>query len=171
MKHGKNWVYLKGCRCDPCRDAHRIYERDRQRSIRREQYGLETRNIFFVDATEVREHLNFLRSKKIGLKTISERTNVSKATLQSLRNGKRKFVTLPVQEKVLAVSSLPSKGGHYVDAAEAKRLVDELLRQGFTMRQIAKATGRKQIVLKTFVRLSMLEEIRQLHKAWMPVKG
>jgi hypothetical protein len=168
MKHGKNWVYLKGCRCDLCRDAHRIYERDRQRSIRREKYGFEVRSVRWVDAQEAREHLLFLRDKKIGLTTIAERAGVSRATLQAIRGGKNKLVTVRVHKKILAVSSIPSKKGHYVDPTEALRLIQELETHGVTLKDVARETGRDQIVIKNHIRLKMLEDIRRVHKQKVP---
>lgn len=169
--HGKNWIYLTGCRCDACRDAHRIYERNRQRSIRRQNYGLEFHEPFFVDATEVIKHLHFLRSKNLGTQAIADSANINRETVKKLISGKQRFVTRRVENKILGVSAYPSKKGHYVDTKEVKRLVDELVAHGHSKRQIAMAIGRKELILKNkTVRLMTLEAIKRVHKQWIPSK-
>lgn len=168
-KHGTNNRYSKGCRCDECRVAHRIYERERTRNIRRARQGLESRHIRLVDATEAREHIEFLRSRGIGLLAIGEHCGLHKSYIRDVARGRKQQIMRKNHNKIIAVPALYTMGGQYQNANEAKRLLKEMRDAGFMWRQIADAMGQKSasINIRVKVRTKRLHSIRSAHAKLM----
>lgn len=172
MRHGTHTRYSKGCRCDSCRTAHRIYERNRTRQVRRERQGIEPRVHRFVSTDEAKEHLLFLRSKGIGLTGISIRSGVDRSSLQQIVAGRKKKILAVNAGKILAVPAIHNLPGQFVPADEAKRLIAELRARGYYVREIAARLGQQSenITLRKTVRLKRLEAIRLAHAELMRYK-
>lgn len=167
--HGTNVKYGKGCRCQDCRVAHRIYERERTRNVRRARQGLETRNVRLVDATEAREHIKFLRSKGIGLAAIGQHCGLHKSYIRDISAGKKQQIMRRNASKIVAVPALYTYGGQYQNADEAHRLIAELRAAGFMWKEIAAAIGQKSasVNINVKVRTSRLLAIRAAHAKLM----
>ena len=82
--HGTRAKYVvEKCRCAECRRANCEYQTMRERRKAYEAWGdIEPA---LVPADEVREHLEFLSSAGIGLRTVARRTGLSRSTLSKLR--------------------------------------------------------------------------------------
>lgn len=164
-KHGTHTRYSKGCRCEACRAGHRAYERQRKREIRREQQGIEPRRHRFVDTTEVRNHINFLRSKGIGYVGIAKRSGVDKSALQQITRGEKKKMLAVNASRILAIPAIPNLPGQYVPSDEARRLVAELRANGYFLREINAKLGNKtgNLSFDRLIRAKRLNAIRMVH--------
>jgi hypothetical protein len=127
-----------GCRCEPCTRANREYQRARDRAARRPDEELPAA---FIDATEVRTHLCWLGIQGVGLRTVADRSRVSRSALAKLRNGSVRRCTPAVADRVLAVGLHRAAAGCLLDATRTWELIDDLLVHGHTRTEIARMLG------------------------------
>lgn len=144
--HGTYARYVQGpsiddviglpCRCDPCRQANRDYERDRARRI----------EPAYVAAGRARAHIRELNAAGVGLNTIAMAAQVSHGALSKIIYGDgtrgtdpTKRIRKTTEDRILAVTPAAIADGARVDATETWRHIDELLNRGWTKVGIAKA--------------------------------
>jgi hypothetical protein len=123
-----------GCRCFPCSDACYRYELARKRA---RAAGVEA----FVDASEVREHLLWLRSVGIGRRAISDRTGIAQSTIKKLADGERLRCRPDTADKLLAVGLSKASAHAYVPGDDVFALVDDLLAMGYSNAELARRMG------------------------------
>lgn len=129
-----------GCACDECREACRVYERQRRRRI------MPT----LVDAGPAREHVNALRRAGAGPKRIAKQAGVPAATIGMLIWGDKRRNRPPTvrlrpetEQKLLSVTvTNVSKGTDRVPVGPTKRNMETLRSRGWTGREIGKRLGR-----------------------------
>lgn len=143
LKHGTHSCYSKGCRCEPCRVAHREYERHAKRRRDRARNGTDIYESKFTDTAEVIAHIEFLASKGIGAGTISAKTGLDRQNIRRIARGEQKKVSREVAEKVLAVSSLPYMKGNFVSSDPLKKLIKKLNKHGISGTDIGRQAGYK----------------------------
>lgn len=100
---GTRTRYVAGCRCQPCTIANRNYAREWERHKRRMTYGIETHVEHLVDATEAREHLQWLSSKGVGSIRVRSVTKMSRSNIVLIRQGRRTKITQRTAQRILAV--------------------------------------------------------------------
>ena len=143
-QHGTRAKYVvEKCRCEPCTNANRTYARQRDHQARRVRYGFDEPNPAFIDATEAREHLLWLSSVGVGKRRVAELTGVSLSAIDKLRQGNRTKCRPETAAKILAVGRSRASDGAFIDAKKTWRLIDDLLKHGWTKQAIAKAIGSK----------------------------
>lgn len=164
--HGTHSNYSHGCRCEPCRLAHREYERNRKRIRTRFAYGLDDMPVHLVDATETRKHILFLQSRGIGLASLSRRTGIAESNLRRMAKGKQKRVAPQTESRILAIPAIKFMPGQFVDAAPYKEMIQDIKNRGYTTAQIAVMLGIKseRLVLNKTVRLWRGQQIKTLHQ-------
>jgi hypothetical protein len=135
--HGTRLRYIAGCHCDDCREANTAYERMRGK-LRREGKG-----DFLVDAHRVRTHLNRLSAAGIGYKAVADIAGVSKTSLMNIRSGSKTRLRTSTAQRVLAVTREAVGPASLVDAGPTWKLIEKLLKQGFTKGALALRLGRK----------------------------
>lgn len=163
--HGK---YSKGCRCEPCTIAHRIYTRNRKRLRTQEEYGLLTLDPLYVDATEAREHLIFLAKHNIGLEYINFKTGISRSNLHRIKNGQKNI--LPENaKKILAIPAIAKLDGQYMSSVQSKKMINKMIKAGYKQSEIAKAynSGATSIRLKKYVRKYKHDKIKEIYDVFM----
>ena len=126
----------KGCRCEPCRKANSRYEAARARRIAPP----------YVDATTARQHIEYLATMGVGLKTIAARSGVSHGSLWKLTYGKpgrgpSKRIRKETEDAILAVMPSHAADGARIPAGPTWAHVHELLRRGWTKTAIGHAIG------------------------------
>lgn len=143
MNHGTRSCYVQHkCRCAPCTQANRDYQRNRERHHARVRYGIEDpKPDRLIDADEVRDHIAFLRSKGIGLRTIAEHTGLGRTALQQLASGESRQVQPANAMKILAVPATAQPAVTLVDARPTWQLIRQLRRVGVPKVRIAEAIG------------------------------
>jgi len=143
-QHGTRAKYvIEKCRCQPCTEANRLYQRQRDRHERRVRFGIEDPRPAFIDATETRQHLDWLRRVGVGKRQIHAETGISVTTIWKIRNGTVTKIRRATAEKLLAVGRSKAAGGARVDAKPTWKLINDMLKHGWTKTAIAKALGSK----------------------------
>jgi len=162
-KHdGSSTCYIvHKCRCDKCRDHLAARARNRERL---KAYGRWVDP--YVSAEPVREHIAFLRRSGMGAMRISELSGVSKTAIHQLIYGRQagdgdprknqplKRVLAEKANKILAVRpDLDSlREGAYIDARGAKRRVQALVVQGWSLSKIGAHVGISAENMTTFLK-------------------
>ena len=136
-EHGTRSRYKQGCKCDDCRRANRDYVRHRTRE------NIWGRTNKIIDAYPARRHLFELEGKGIGLRVIAEITGCSRSYLQDVRRGVREKMREQTLARILEVGEDAKADGHLVDAKPAWRLINKLIKQGWTRGKIALMLGNK----------------------------
>lgn len=174
--HGSHAKYaIERCRCDECRRAQREYNRHRVRQLARPD-GVWCP---YVDAGPAREHVEWLASCGVGVKTIAKISRVPHGTLSKLVYGDRarglapsKRIRPATAEKILAVMPNQAGGAQRVPASSTWRLLDELIARGWSRAELARRLGQKGPGLqihRTRVRASTARNVEQLHAELMQV--
>lgn len=144
-QHGTRTAYVVDrCRCDPCREAARIYEAQRRRT---HLYG---RYNNLVDAEPARQHLRTLRAHGMSHQQLETLTGVDKSTLFRILHGRTERGEGPARriipknaDAILAVrfthEGLP--GGHQIPATGAIRRAQALACLGYTFKWQAEQIG------------------------------
>lgn len=137
---GTRTGYTAGCRCDACREAHRVYNREWLRREARIRYGIEPpKPARWIDATEVREHLIWLQSIGIGRRLVARYSGVSGSQITKLRDGITTRTTPNTANRILAVGKhhLPPRAS--IDATRTIKQLKELHKAGWTKKAIGQA--------------------------------
>ena len=170
MNHGTRSCYVTHhCRCAPCTTANRDYTRERSRHLARVAYGIEApQPDRYIDASEVRRHIEWLRQHGIGLRTIAGKTGIGRTALQQLATGESQQVQPDNAAKILSVSLLATPGATQIDARQTWRYVNDLLYLGYTKAGIARAIGQKRALQigRDKVLKHTADKIAALHHHW-----
>lgn len=147
--HGTRAKYVvEKCRCEPCTTANRTYAREQQRRQRRVAYGIEDPDPNWVDPTEAREHLLWLRSQGLGTRTLMKVTGLGRSALQEISQGIPRRIAKKTADRILAASTVAKPRSALVDAGPTWKLLDDLIYLGFTRTRIAQELGAKTRALQ-----------------------
>lgn len=168
--HGSHAKYaLDRCRCDLCRRAQREYNLRRGRAIARPD------EVWcpYVEAGPVREHIEWLATCGIGLKSLARLAGVPHGTLSKLVNGdparqmpRSRRVRPTTARKVMAVMPYHAAGAQRVPAAPTWRLLNELITLGWSRAELARRLGHQGPGLqvnRTRVLASTARRVERLH--------
>lgn len=162
--HGTHASYVRGCHCDECKQGHREYQR--LYDLRRrwpEVYGPSSP---YIDAAEVREHLNALSRSGVGRRRIHELTGLSHSAIRDLATGEHQRCLPETARRILSITCRDQAPGGLVDAVETHRLVAEMTDAGVRRYAIAKVIGQSGPALqlgKTSVTRRNADAIQKLH--------
>lgn len=145
--HGTHATYVHGpdrsregagCRCGPCRAANSTYERERARRPEPP----------YVSASSARDHVAWLASCGVGLKTVAKASRVSHGSLSKLVYGDPRIGRAPskrirpaTRDRILAVTPTAAADGAKVAAGPVWADVAVLLERGWTKAAIARGIG------------------------------
>lgn len=130
---GSDW--RDGCRCPDCSAAAVTYEKRRQRARARGE-------VAYVDATEAREHLLFLRANGIGRRGVAAASGLSPSQVSKIARGAVAKIRPATADRILAVHLGRTPAGSYVDATRTLAQIDDLVTTvGMTRTAIAQALG------------------------------
>jgi hypothetical protein len=132
---GTRAKYVAGCRCDLCRVANCKYAK------RQSVLAATGRGNPLVPSDTVRAHLRWLSAQGIGLRAVAEAARVNRKILLAIRKGTRPHIRRQSEERVLAVDRSAISDKALVPAAASWRLLDELLRDGYSKVQLARWLG------------------------------
>lgn len=129
----------RGFRCSVCREANRVYERERTSRIEPP----------YVGAARARAHLAELAEQGLGIKSVARLSGVSHGCLSKLMHGNykgrgpSKRIRYSTEQRILAVHAGldGAPGGTRIPAGPSLTVVDELVRRGWSKVAIAKAIG------------------------------
>lgn len=129
--HSTRARYNAGCRCSDCRAANAAYE----------QLRLMQPPNPLVSSARAREHLKALSARGVGRKTVAAVSGVGDSILWGIITGLRPNCRLSTERRILAVTEESIADGALVSAAETRRLLRELVTEGFRKTKIARALG------------------------------
>lgn len=156
---GNDW--RNGCRCYDCTSAGVLYEKLR---AARKARGVEP----YVDNTEAREHLLWLESRGVGLRTVSEVSGVSRSALSLIRKGTRPVSRQATIDAILAVHVGQAAPGAVVDGTHTMKLLRELFALGYTKGEIAVRLGAStralQVCKRGTIRRETADKVVALHE-------
>lgn len=169
-QHGTHAKYaVERCRCELCRVAQRDYNRNRIRQMSRPDGVWRP----YVDAGPVRDHLEWLSTCGVGIKTVAKLSGVPHGSLSKVMYGDpqrgmgpSKRIRLATAERVLAVMPAMATGGQKVPAGPTWRLLDELVARGWSRSEIARRLGARTPALQLSrdrVRASTARAVEVLH--------
>ena len=165
-EHGTHARYSKGCRCEGCLVGHRIYEREAARRRRRVRYGIEFPNQRLTDAQPIREHIQFLSSRGIGLGSIAQQVGTHRSTIQRIRRGRTTSTTTELAEKILAIPAIPRVPMAFTDADPLIHLLKKLEKKGVSRNDVGRTLGYRygRLVIKNKVRVWRYKQIEEVCK-------
>jgi len=162
--HGDRLRYLAGCRCEWCKKANSLYENARRQArARGEHNGI-------VDATEAREHLLYLRKRHVGRRAVHAVSGVSETVLQDITRGRKPKIRAETARRILRITVKQCSDHALVSAKTTWKLLDQLLEEGYTEAQLAKALGCQQpyLQIKRTKVLAITElKVQRLHARLM----
>jgi hypothetical protein len=153
--------YRNGCRCYECCTAGVLYEKLRAARKRR---GVDP----YVDNTEARQHLEWLETQGVGLRTVSAVSGVSRSALSLIRKGTRPVSRPETIAAILAVHTGDAAAGAVIDGTRTMQLVDELLALGHTKGDLAIMLGAStkalQVCQRGTVRRETADKVTALYE-------
>lgn len=175
--HGTHAKYaVERCRCDECRRAQREYNRHRVRQMARPDGVWNP----YVDAGSAREHVQWLASCGVGVKSIAKISGVPHGTLSKLMYGDNVRGLAPsrrirpaTEQKILAVMPVMAQGAQQVPAGPTWRLLEELIARGWSRAELTRRLGQKGPGLqlsRSRVRASTARKVEQLHAELMLIE-
>lgn len=153
-----------GCRCDPCRDAQRVYNRElRQRIVPA-----------YVAAARAREHIAALSAHGVGLKQVARMSGVSHGALSKLVYGTgdgrppSKRIRPETEQAILAVQPNAAAPGARVPAARTWELIDEMVAAGVPKVRIAELIGNRRALQlsRATVTADNAQAVAVVHRMW-----
>lgn len=140
--HGTRVRYVAGCRCDECTLANRTYARARLQAQRSGDWnGL-------VDAGAARRHIERLSAAGVGRRTIADISGVADSSIQEIKTGRKKRIRAQTEREILRATPKALNDASLVPAGRTWKLIEKLLREGFTKGQIARRIGCKRAALQ-----------------------
>jgi len=164
--HGTRIKYMGGCKCALCRKANSRYECECAAMRRKGFYN----NI--VPARTAQRRLLYLSRKGIGRRTVSEITEISHSLLQKIKQGKHKRIRENTERRILAIRPEHAWGHCIIDAAPTWKLINCLIKEGFTEASLALRLGYKTPVLqinKNRIIAKNARKIRQFYDMIMAI--
>ena len=134
--HGTRSAYVRGCRCEPCTVANRVYARGRSRArrVNHDWNGL-------VSAEKARTHLLRLSRAGVGRRAVGAACDVADSILQGIRAGTRTRCRARVERLILDVDAGARSDASLVSAGRTWRLIRLLLEEGFSKAELARRMG------------------------------
>lgn len=130
--------YVRGCRCKACLAAYARYKR-MQRLARENGCGNPT-----VSAERSRRHLNMLSDFGVGRRSVAAVTGMNDNWLWRIATGRKLKVRRKTEACVLSVSVEDGLAVQsWTDAGASWLLLKQLLREGFTKKDLARRLGMK----------------------------
>jgi hypothetical protein len=133
---------MGGCKCLLCRAANSRYETGRAVLRRR---GLDNG---LVPSDHAREHLLLLSEKGVGRRTVATLTGIRDRSIQLIRKGIKKQIRKNTERRILFMTSEHVRGSSLVNAASTWKLINHLLKEGFSKKLLAQGLGYRSPALQ-----------------------
>lgn len=140
--HGERAGYAKGCRCDPCIDAHALAYDGKPRAA-----GLPAD---LVDPGPARAHLAALLRKGLTKDALGRASGLNEKTVDEVVDGNRVRIRPETAEMLLAITAEAAREhdrsnfgphGELVDAAPTWELIDWMVARGWPKAWISREIG------------------------------
>lgn len=142
IRHGEHAGYARGCKCDACMEAHRVYNRERMRIHRRYKQGIGPKPISrWISPDVTQRHLLWLKTKGLSINAIALQTGLNEQTLKKIRSGKSKYVERETEAKVLRVRANDYGPKQLVKNFYVKQIIKAIQDAGYTTKEIRVMLG------------------------------
>lgn len=122
------------CRCDPCRDAKRVY-------TKRRRYLMATgRWSPWADAGRARAVLARYKAVGVGVSRVADAAGISRETARRIMSGDYPTITRETEHKILTAKVAPARNAK-VPAEGSRRRVRALMRMGYSQTAIGDRVG------------------------------
>lgn len=135
--HGTRIRYMSGCKCMLCRAANSSYETERA-ALRRQ--GLDNG---IVPAKRAKAHLIKLSKIGIGRRAVSIAAKIGKTTICQIKRGTKTHIRKNTERRILSVTISDARPHTVVSATRTWKMIERLLRDGFSKRALAQRLGYK----------------------------
>jgi hypothetical protein len=135
--HGILLTYVAGCRCDLCRKANCEYQKARAQA----QKGGDWNGLVPADAA--RAHMIKLSELGVGRRAVHAVTDIADSILFQIRSGQKTQIRARTERRILQVTPEMASDGALVDAKPTWKLINKMIKWGYTKTFIAKALGAK----------------------------
>lgn len=149
--HGSRARYVKGCRCEPCTIANRLYAKSRYRAQARaraiDASGSSTKSMIesvrgdLVPADRAKRHLRELSKQGVGYKAAADAAGVGRTLVSNIVQGYQRHVRRYVESAILGVTRESLAPGALVKSGKVQRAVRELQALGMTRAAVALELG------------------------------
>jgi hypothetical protein len=131
--------------------------------------GVDFYENYFVDAKEARNHLIFLYNYGISVRDLALLCKCDKSQIVAIKNGLRKKINSPLNNRILAVPAIKKSGNSFSDSADVIAMVKELKSVGVSQAKIAEAIGipSKQLNLRSTTSHRRRDAIKKFYTTTM----
>lgn len=161
-EHGDRLRYMAGCRCFQCRRANSAYEAARKVArAAGEGNGI-------VPAAKARAHMAHLSALGVGRRSVAAASDVADSVLTEIIAGRKQNIRAATERAILAVTVDAMGDRALVPAKATWKLLNELIKDGFTKGELALRLGYKTPALqlkKDFVTARNKHLVERLHRA------
>lgn len=133
--------YVRGCRCEACKSVEMAYHREYERRRRKK-----------VSSERARAHILKLKSYGLGSNSIADSCGVGPATVRLICLGRKPLIYKRTEMRILSVTPEGMADGVLIDATVTRVLLRELLNEGWSRRDLARALGNKGRLLPMLYR-------------------
>ena len=157
--HGSRGRYVHDrCRCRECRRANAAYSRARRKRDRVE--GPDP----LIDGQAVAAHVRALSRQGMGAPSVADAAGVARRTVWRVASQAMPRVRRSIAERILAVDVGAAADGCRIDARPTRRLIRELLRAGFTGRELAGRLGHERTYVSHLIREGLHVTVLTAHR-------
>jgi hypothetical protein len=129
--HATRARYQSGCRCAPCLEANREYQRTRKTESAPR----------LVSTARVRAHILALSRTGVGRKAIANACDLAESTVWRIRNGSFNVIRASTAKRILAVDANARADRSRVAADKTLDLIGRLVADGYSRRFLARQIG------------------------------
>jgi len=93
-------------------------------------------------ATRARFHIKKLGRQRIGQRAIEAVTDIPRSSIQAIKNGSKRQIRFTTEQRILGVNPVVARGNKsLLSSAQTYKIIDWLLADGLTPKQIQKRVG------------------------------
>lgn len=160
--HGTTSRYWQGCRCTPCRAAiaNRVAQNQAERKAGRPLNPV-------VSANPARRHIKKLSRRGVGVRPVAEHSGIHVRTVFEIRAGRKRNIRAEGLRKILAVPPNAHADLARIPSGPTKRIIEELKEEGFTVTEIGRRIGVKDLRIGNGITALRALRIQQLYNRVM----
>lgn len=143
MDHGKRATYVKGCRCDECRQANTAYQSKLAKRQAHLKFNPEA--AYLIDSKPVRDHIAMLRLSGMGRRQIAKLSGCSETVIMRLiglnKDRPSNRIRPATAQKILAVQPGNLAPAGMTSSLGTRRRLQALIAIGYSQYHLADRLG------------------------------
>jgi hypothetical protein len=168
--HGDRLRYMAGCRCFACRRANSAYEAARKVARAAGEWN------GIVPARHARAHMKALSACGVGRRSVGAACDVADSVLSDILSGRKTNIRASTERAIIGVTADAAGDRALVPARHTWKLLDELIKDGYTRGELARSLGSKSKTPalqldKKFVTVRSAFLVERMHKELRYTRG